>query len=132
VLIVAVGALAGTCVEVADRLAAQGIGVTVIDPRWVKPLPAELAGLAARHRLVAVVEDNGRVGAVGDAVARLLRDSCVDGTPVRTFGIPQEFLDHAKRDMILSEIGLTPQDLARDITEAVARVTNEVEHQPAE
>jgi 1-deoxy-D-xylulose-5-phosphate synthase len=133
VLIVAVGALAGTCTEVADRLAAQGIGVTVIDPRWVKPLPAGLAGLAARHRLVAVVEDNGRVGAVGDAVARLLRDSCVDGTPVRTFGIPQEFLDHAKRDMILSDIGLTPQDLARDITEAVARVTSEVEqHQPAE
>jgi 1-deoxy-D-xylulose-5-phosphate synthase len=133
VLIVAVGALAGTCAEVADRLAAQGIGVTVIDPRWVKPLPAELAGLAARHRLVAVVEDNGRVGAVGDAVARLLRDACVDGTPVRTFGIPQEFLGHAKRDMILTEIGLTSQDLARDITEAVARVTSEVEqHQPAE
>jgi 1-deoxy-D-xylulose-5-phosphate synthase len=132
VLIVAVGAMAGTCAEVADRLAAQGIGVTVIDPRWVKPLPAELAGLAARHRLVAVVEDNGRVGAVGDAVARLLRDACVDGTPVRTFGIPQEFLGHAKRDMILADVGLTPQDLARDITEAVARVTSEVEHQPAE
>ncbi|HZB33312.1 MAG TPA: 1-deoxy-D-xylulose-5-phosphate synthase [Streptosporangiaceae bacterium] len=133
VLIVAVGAMAGTCAEVADRLADQGIGVTLIDPRWVKPLPAGLAELAARHRLVAVVEDNGRVGAVGDAVGRLLRDSCVDGTPVRSFGIPQEFLGHAKRDMILSDIGLTPQDLARDITEAVARVTSEVEqHQPAE
>jgi 1-deoxy-D-xylulose-5-phosphate synthase len=132
VLLVAVGALAGTCVEVAERLAAQGIGVTVVDPRWVKPLPAELAGLAARHRLVAVAEDNGRVGAVGDAVARLLRDVGVDGVPVRTFGVPQEFLGHAKRDMILSDAGLTPQDLARDITEAVARVTNEVEPQPAE
>jgi 1-deoxy-D-xylulose-5-phosphate synthase len=132
VLIVAVGAMAGACAEVAERLAQQGIGVTVLDPRWVKPLPAELAGLAARHRFVAVVEDNGRVGAVGDAVARLLRDSGAFGTPVRTFGIPQEFLDHAKRDVILSDCGLTPQDLARDITEAVARVTNEVEHQPAE
>jgi 1-deoxy-D-xylulose-5-phosphate synthase len=133
VLIVAVGALAATCAEVAERLTAQGIGVTVVDPRWVKPLPAELAALAARHRLVAVVEDNGRVGGVGDAVARLLRDSAVDDTPVRSFGIPQEFLEHAKRSMILADIGLTPQDLARDITEAVARVTyDSAEHQPAD
>jgi 1-deoxy-D-xylulose-5-phosphate synthase len=130
VLIVAVGALAGTCAEVAERLAAQGIGVTVVDPRWVKPLPAELAGLAARHRLVAVVEDNGRVGGVGDAMARLLREAGVYGTPVRTFGIPQRFIDHAKREMIMSDCGLTPQDLARDITESVARATSEVEPEP--
>jgi 1-deoxy-D-xylulose-5-phosphate synthase len=132
VLIVAVGPMAGICVEVAGRLTAQGIGVTVVDPRWVKPLPVELAQLAARHRLVAVAEDNGRVGGVGDAVARLLRDVGADATPVRSFGIPQEFIDHAKRAMILSDIGLTSQDLARDITEAVARVTHEIEPQPAE
>jgi 1-deoxy-D-xylulose-5-phosphate synthase len=70
------------------------------------------------------------VGAVGDAVARLLRDEGVD-TPVRTFGIPQEFLDHAKRDLILADCGLTPQDLARDITEAVARVTAADAPEPA-
>jgi 1-deoxy-D-xylulose-5-phosphate synthase len=132
VLIVAVGAMAHICVEVAERLAAQGIGVTVVDPRWVKPLPDGLPRLAARHRFVAVVEDNGRVGAVGDAVARLLRDSGVHGTPIRTFGLPQEFIEHAKRDMILADVGLTSQDLARDITEAVARVTSDVEHQPAD
>jgi 1-deoxy-D-xylulose-5-phosphate synthase len=130
VLIVAAGSMATPVMEVAERLAAQGIGVTVVDPRWVKPLDPALVGAAGDHRLVAVVEDNGRVGAVGDAVARLLRDSGVD-TPVRTFGIPQEFLDHAKRAQILADIGLTPQDLARDITEAVARVTStELEHAP--
>ncbi|MBA9004608.1 1-deoxy-D-xylulose-5-phosphate synthase [Thermomonospora cellulosilytica] len=120
VLLVAVGALAGTAVEVAGRLAAQGIGVTVVDPRWVKPLDEALLAEARRHTMVAVVEDNGRVGAVGDAVARLLRDNEVD-VPIRTFGIPQEFLDHASRAEILADIGLTPQDLAREITEAVAR-----------
>ncbi|TNY36483.1 1-deoxy-D-xylulose-5-phosphate synthase [Thermomonospora catenispora] len=120
VLLVAVGALAGTGVEVADRLAAQGIGVTVIDPRWVKPLDEALLAEARRHTMVAVIEDNGRVGAVGDAVARLLRDNEVD-VPIRTFGIPQEFLEHASRAEILADIGLTPQGLAREITEAVAR-----------
>jgi 1-deoxy-D-xylulose-5-phosphate synthase len=94
--------------------------VTVVDPRWVKPLDEKLIGMAAEYRLVAVVEDNSRVGGVGDAVARLLRDGQVD-VPVRTFGIPQAFLDHAKRADILDDIGLTPQGLARDITAAIAR-----------
>ena len=94
--------------------------MTVVDPRWIKPLDEKLIGMAAEHRLVAVVEDNSRVGGVGDAVARLLRDGDVD-VPVRTFGIPQAFLDHAKRAQILTDIGLTPQGLARDITAATAR-----------
>lgn len=130
VLIVAVGAMATAAVEVGERLAAQGIGATVVDPRFVKPLDPALPDAAAAHSMVAVVEDNGRVGAVGDAVARLLRDEGVD-VPVRTFGIPQEFLDHAKRDLILADCGLTPQDLARDITEAVARVTSADAPEPA-
>jgi 1-deoxy-D-xylulose-5-phosphate synthase len=120
VLIVAAGPMAGVAVEAARLIDAHGIGVTVVDPRWVKPLDPELPGLAAGHRVVAVVEDNSRVGGVGDAVARALRDADVD-MPVRTFGIPDRFLDHAKRAQILTEIGLTPQALARDITAATAR-----------
>ena len=71
---------------------------------------------------VAVVEDNGRSGGFGDAVARLLRDADVD-TPVKTFGLNQEFLAHASRGEILEAAGLTPQHLARKLTEAVARRT---------
>ncbi|MCO5993493.1 1-deoxy-D-xylulose-5-phosphate synthase [Actinoallomurus rhizosphaericola] len=120
VLIVAAGPMAGVAVEAARTIDAHGIGVTVVDPRWVKPLDAELPDLAAGHRVVAVVEDNCRVGGVGDAVARALRDADVD-VPVRTFGIPDRFLDHAKRAQILADMGLTPQGLARDITAATAR-----------
>ncbi|WP_131738192.1 1-deoxy-D-xylulose-5-phosphate synthase [Actinomadura roseirufa] len=130
VLLVAVGSMGATALEAAELIAAQGIGVTVVDPRWVKPLDPELAVLARDHALVAVAEDNGRTGAVGDAAARLLRDSAVD-TPIRTFGIPQEFLDHAARAEILADIGLTPQALARDITEAVARLTSSDAREPA-
>jgi 1-deoxy-D-xylulose-5-phosphate synthase len=77
---------------------------------------------ARKHRLVAVVEDNGRSGGFGDAVSRLLRDHDVD-TPVKTFGLPQEFLTHGSRDAILERAGLSPQHLARQLTEAVARRT---------
>jgi 1-deoxy-D-xylulose-5-phosphate synthase len=87
-----------------------------------------LAEAAAGHRLVATVEDNGRAGGFGDAVCRLLRDAGV-GTPVCTFGLPQEFLEHGKREEILADAGLVPQHLARGITEAVARLTPELEHQ---
>jgi len=125
VLLLGVGPMAVVCVETASRLADQGIGVTVLDPRWVKPVDKALAGAAAGYRLVVTVEDNGRAGGFGDAVARLLRDADVD-TPVKTYGLPQEFLAHGKREEILEEAGLVPQHLARQITEAVARLTPEL------
>jgi 1-deoxy-D-xylulose-5-phosphate synthase len=121
VALLSVGALAETAVETAQRLAAQGIGVTVVDPRWVKPLDPALVALARSHRLVVTVEDNGRVGGVGSAIAQLLRDERV-ATPVRDFGVPQQFYRHAKRASLLAEAGLTAQSLAREIASEVARL----------
>ena len=74
----------------------QGISTTVVDPRWVKPVDEAMAPLAERHRVVVTVEDNSRVGGVGSAVAQALRDAGVD-VPLRDFGIPPRFLDHASR-----------------------------------
>ena len=118
VLVVAVGSMATTAVEVASRLTDQGIGVTVVDPRWVKPVDPALIDLAREHRLVVSVEDNGRVGGCGATLLQALNDAGVR-TPFRLHGIPQEFLDHAKRDVILARIGLDAQTLARAIVEDV-------------
>jgi 1-deoxy-D-xylulose-5-phosphate synthase len=120
VLLLGAGPMAVTCVAVSKRLNDHGIGVTVVDPRWVKPVDEAVITAARQHRLIAVVEDNGRSGGFGDAVSRLLRDHDVD-TPVKTFGLPQEFLTHGSRDEILEAAGLSPQHLARQLTEAVAR-----------
>jgi 1-deoxy-D-xylulose-5-phosphate synthase len=128
VLLIGAGMMAGVAAGTAERLADQGIGVTVIDPRWVKPLDEALVDAARVHRLVVTVEDNGRVGGFGDAVCRLLRDHDVD-TPARTFGLPQEFLDHGERSQILEDLGLAPQHLARAITEAVAQRTLDFAHE---
>jgi len=118
VLIVAAGAMAATAVDVAERLTHQGIGVTVVDPRWVKPIDHALVPLAARFRLVVTIEDNGRIGGFGANLLQRLTDEGVR-TPFRLHGIPQEFLRHAKRDAILDRVGLTAQTLARRIVEDV-------------
>ena len=120
VLLVAVGATARLGLEVAERCAAQGIGVTVVDPRWVAPVAPELVALAASYGLVVTVEDGGRVGGVGSQVSQALRDAGVD-VPTRDVGIPQRFLDHGSIAQVKAEIGLTAQDVARQVVETVAR-----------
>jgi 1-deoxy-D-xylulose-5-phosphate synthase len=121
VLLVAVGSMARLGLEVAERAADQGIGVTVVDPRWTSPVAPELVELARSYRLVVSVEDNGRVGGAGALLAQALRDADVD-VPLRDMGIPQRFLDHASRAQVLAEIGLTPQEVARRVVETVARL----------
>jgi 1-deoxy-D-xylulose-5-phosphate synthase len=119
VLVVGIGSMASVGVEVGQRLAAQGIGVTVVDPRWVKPVDPALVGLARDHRLVVTIEDNGRVGGAGSTLLQRLTDEGVT-TPFSLHGIPQEFLDHAERSAILERIGLTAQTIARGIVERLA------------
>jgi 1-deoxy-D-xylulose-5-phosphate synthase len=121
VLLVSVGALAPMCLEIADLLDAQGITTTVVDPRWVKPVDEAMAPLAEHHRVVVTVEDNSRAGGVGSAVAQALRDAGVD-VPLRDFGIPPRFLDHASRKEVMAEIGLTAPDIARQVTGLVAKL----------
>ena len=118
VLVVGVGAMASVGVDVGERLAAQGIGVTVVDPRWVKPLDTALVRLARDHRLVVSIEDNGRVGGVGATFLQLLTDEGVT-TPFSLHGIPQEFLQHAERQVILDRVGLNAQTIARGIVERI-------------
>jgi 1-deoxy-D-xylulose-5-phosphate synthase len=120
VLLVAVGSMAGTGLEVAQRLGRQGIGVTLVDPRWVLPVDDALAPLAARHQVVVVVEDNGVAGGVTTQVAAALRAHRVP-TAVHGFGIPQQFLQHASRAQVLEQVGLTAQDISRDVVEYFSR-----------
>ncbi|TDW31391.1 1-deoxy-D-xylulose-5-phosphate synthase [Cryobacterium psychrophilum] len=118
VLIVTVGPMAGTGLDVADRLAAQGIGATVVDPRWVVPVPRSIIDLAAGHRLVVTIEDGIRVGGIGTRIRQDLRAAGVD-TAVTELGLPDEFLDHGTRAEILAATGLTPQHIARDVVAMV-------------
>ncbi len=115
VLLICVGSLAGLGLEVADGLG----GATVVDPRWVRPVNPALARLAGRHRAVVTLEDNGRVGGVGAAVAQSLRDAGV-GVPVHTVGLPQRFLKQGTRAEVLADCGLIAPEVIRQINELLA------------
>jgi 1-deoxy-D-xylulose-5-phosphate synthase len=121
VLLVGVGPMAHTALAAAELLAADGIRSTVVDPRWVKPLPPELLDLAADHRVVVCVEDNGRQGGVGSTLLQAVSDAHID-VAVRVHAIAQEFLPHAKRDVLLERLGLTPEAVADDTRTTWARL----------
>jgi 1-deoxy-D-xylulose-5-phosphate synthase len=125
VLLVATGSMVVPGLDVAAKLEAQDIGVTLVDPRWVLPVDDALVDLAAQHRLVVSVEDNGRAGGVGSALLLALDAARVD-TPVRVHAVPQQFLEHARRDALLEEMGLTAEAVTADTIERWSRLTGEV------
>lgn len=118
VLLLTVGPMASMGLKVAELLAAQGIGATVIDPRWVIPVAKSVIELAKNHRLVVTIEDGIRVGGIGTRVRQDLRAAQVD-TALNEVGLPDEFLEHASRNQILERVGLTAQQVAQDIVAQV-------------
>ena len=118
VLIITVGAMASVGVQVAELLAAQGIGATVIDPRWVVPVPKSVIDMSADHRLVVTIEDGIKVGGIGTRIRQDMRAAQVD-TALNEVGLPDEFLEHASRGEIMERVGLTAQAIARDIVAQV-------------
>ncbi|HET7667741.1 MAG TPA: 1-deoxy-D-xylulose-5-phosphate synthase [Mycobacterium sp.] len=132
VLLVAIGPFASMALAVAERLRNQGIGVTVVDPRWVLPIPEMIGELAKSHKLVVTVEDNGVAGGVGSAVSAALRRAEID-VPCRDVGLPQRFFAQASRGEVLGDVGLTDRNIARQITGWVAALGNHVtEHAVSE
>ena len=118
VLLVGIGPMAHIAMDVAQRLGAQGIGATVIDPRWVVPVAPAVIDLAGRHRLVITIEDGIRVGGIGTRIRQVLREAGVD-TAVDELGLPDEFIDHASRGQILADAGLTAPKIAQDVVSQV-------------
>ncbi|MGR6965085.1 1-deoxy-D-xylulose-5-phosphate synthase [Geodermatophilus sp. URMC 61] len=131
VLLVAVGSMVPMCLAAAERAADHGIDVTVVDPRWVLPVPDELVALVEGFRLVVTVEDGGRAGGVGTTLTQALQDRGVD-VPLRSLGLPQAFLEHGSVGQVLADVGLTEQDVARRIAEWTAVLAERSEGSVAE
>ncbi|WP_298252805.1 1-deoxy-D-xylulose-5-phosphate synthase [uncultured Arthrobacter sp.] len=118
VLIVSVGAMSELALDVSGRLGAQGISSTVVDPRWLLPVPTSVIGLAAEHRIVIVIEDGVRAGGVGSRIRQEMRSAGVD-TALNEVGLPVEFLDHGTRAQVLERVGLSAQKITYDVVAQV-------------
>ncbi|MFZ9100904.1 MAG: 1-deoxy-D-xylulose-5-phosphate synthase [Candidatus Planktophila sp.] len=116
VLLISVGAMAAIAVEVASQAYREGVGVTVIDPRWVKPLPQSLTSMAQRYKSVVVLEDGIRHAGIASSISELFRDAGMN-VALHSIGVPLEFIEHSKRSEILEDLGITAQKISRDIVE---------------
>jgi 1-deoxy-D-xylulose-5-phosphate synthase len=116
VLLISVGAMAAMAVEAASQAYREGVGVTVIDPRWIKPLPQSLVTMATRYKSVVVLEDGIRHGGIASTISEMFRDAGLQ-VPIHSIGVPLTFLEHAKRGQILSELGITAQQISLSIVE---------------
>jgi 1-deoxy-D-xylulose-5-phosphate synthase len=114
VLLVSIGAMAKICVEAASQAYREGVGVTVVDPRWVKPLPKSLLTMAQRYKSVVVVEDGIRHGGIASTISEMFRDADLD-VPIHSIGVPLEFIEHSKRAEILADLGMTAQNIAHQL-----------------
>ncbi|MEJ6761729.1 MAG: 1-deoxy-D-xylulose-5-phosphate synthase [Candidatus Planktophila sp.] len=116
VLLVSVGAMAAIAVEAASQAYREGVGVTVIDPRWVKPLPESLITMAQRYKSVVVLEDGIRHAGIASSISELFRE-CGLNVAIHSIGVPLEFIEHSKRAQIMEDLGITAQKISRDIVE---------------
>jgi 1-deoxy-D-xylulose-5-phosphate synthase len=121
VLLLGLGKLAVSCEDAVRLLKQDGISVTLLDPRWVKPLDPRLGAVAGAHRLVVTVEDNVLAGGFGSAVAEVLADEEVH-TPLLRLGIPDQFLPHGKREVLLAELGLDAVGIAERVRKSLHRL----------
>ena len=110
VLMVATGALIPDAIEAAEALEVEGAQVTVVDPRWIIPVPIDVVDMARQgYDLVVSVEDGIVTGGFGWALRDALADADVR---VMTLGVPREFLATATRAEILTDLGLDSVGLA--------------------
>lgn len=116
VLLISVGALAHMAIDAAKEAGKKGVGVTVVDPRWVKPIPLAIAQMLPRYKCVVVLEDGIRHGGIGSSISELARDANIS-VPIHSIGVPLEFIEHSSRSQILHDLGITATQIAQSIIE---------------
>lgn len=128
VAILALGVWAPVALAAANLLAAEGISACVVNPRWVKPLDADLITRVARATgAVLTVEEAALAGGFGAAVLELLADRGLTGVAVRRLGIPDQFVAHGKPKYFLEQFGLSREGIAQAARELVLAARSEVQ-----
>ncbi len=115
-LIIGVGALVSESIKLAEKIASNysDLNILVCDPHWVLPISSDLIDLSCASDFIVTLEDGLVSGGVGSCLREMLvKDNIF--VPVKTYGIPDVFLQHATRDEIMESIGLTADKIFDDL-----------------
>ncbi|OHB47539.1 MAG: 1-deoxy-D-xylulose-5-phosphate synthase [Planctomycetes bacterium GWF2_39_10] len=111
--LLAYGAMVYPCLQAAEKLSEKGTEVTVVNARFAKPLDKELIlELVRNHKLLVTVEDHVLMGGFGSAVLELVSDEREDSSKIVRMGIPDRFIEHGPRNLILKNLGLDKDEIA--------------------
>jgi len=125
ILLISVGAVADIAVQVAQTIGK--IGITVVDLRWVKPLPPYLLTMVKSFQAVVVIEDGIRHAGIASSISEMFRDAGIS-TPIHSVGVPLTFIEHSKRSQIMEDIGMTPSNISRTVSTWFYGLTAKKQH----
>jgi 1-deoxy-D-xylulose-5-phosphate synthase len=125
ILLISVGAVADIAVQVAQTIGE--IGITVVDLRWVKPLPPYLLTMVKSFQAVVVIEDGIRHAGIASSISEMFRDAGIS-TPIHSVGVPLTFIEHSKRSQIMEDIGMTPSNISRTVSTWFYGLTAKKQH----
>ena len=119
VTIVATGYMVHVALDAAELLKAEGIDARVINIHTIKPLDSELLIKAARETgAIVTAEEHNIIGGLGSAVA----EAVCEAAPVSVLrvGVEDKFGKSGKVPELLSEYGLTAENIAEKAKAAIA------------
>lgn len=112
--ILACGAVLVDCLAAADRLKVdQGLDLTVVNARFVKPLDADtILPIIERSPFTVTVEEAALAGGFGSAVLEAACDAGVSTATLRRLGIPDVYVEHGERGELLADLGIDADGIA--------------------
>jgi 1-deoxy-D-xylulose-5-phosphate synthase len=128
VALVAYGSMVPVALAAARLLAERGVEATVVNARFAKPIDTTLVSRClARRRLLVTLEEHAVSGGFGSAVLEALAAAGVAAPPALLIGVPDRFVEHGSRGVLLERLGLT----ARGVEERILRAIGSPALQPA-
>ena len=116
VLIICLGHMVNTGLQVKEMLEKSGINATVLDPVFVKPLDTELlCKLLLTHQRIVTIEEHSLISGMGSIINNYLMSRGYSSIQVANFGIPETFVEQGTHAELLDEIGLSPQKIYQSL-----------------
>lgn len=110
------GTMLPLALDAAEQLAKEGIQITVINARFIKPLDtAMLDRLFLKGKPMITIEEAVLAGGFGSAVLEYAEESNQQSSTIHRMGIPDIFIEHGNVDKLLEEVGLTTEQIAHQM-----------------